>query len=402
MPTNNVWGHESGTQVQQVSKQTVASASAGQTFSITLTDEVGRTETISYTVTGSEGGVDGIAAAIIALWNASALSKISRITASVSTATVILTADTAGVPYTPSYGGTGTWTDPADDTDNVGNNDAGTARNWSENVVPTGTNTYDVIFPAGSVSCKYGMDFHTVTATDLLIETGFSGDLGRFEDGIGFYLQMLVSGVCSYRGSGQLVMLDLGASAVDVLIEAFGSPSLSGRKVAYLKGTDLQIVRVNRGTVGIAALDEDSATVDTIIANYITNQRNDVNLQIGKGCAISTELRVDAGICLLQTACPLVSVAEQAELTTEGDATDTIDAMNVWGRAYPNSIGTITALNIKRGGYVDMTRDMRAKTVSAVTMEDGATLIYHDAVSLSTGITVVEGEVKIRKIKKAA
>ena len=138
------WRHPSNTEVKQVWVGTITNTDAA-TYSVTATDDDGRSATITYTCANPpETTVTLAATKFIALWNASSSPIIGKFVATQNAGQVILTAKVSGVPLTFSTGGTGTWSAVSVSTESVGNTDYGTARNWSSDSVPTNSN--DVIF----------------------------------------------------------------------------------------------------------------------------------------------------------------------------------------------------------------------------------------------------------------
>jgi len=361
------WRHPSNTEVKQVWVGTITNTDAA-TYSVTATDDDGRSATITYTCANPpETTVTLAAAEFIALWNASSSPIIGKFVATQNAGQVILTAKVSGVPLTFSTGGTGTWNGVSVSTESVGNTDYGTARNWSSDSVPTNSN--DVIFGAGSVGVQYGLDQSAVTLGSLSVSVGCSSQFGRFESGSPHYLSV-PSGSLEYRGSAQLAMFDVGASNIKPYVESYGSPSGNRQHSVYIKGSDLLGLDVNRGKVALAGLPGDTASVETVNIGYVSNQKNDSDVLIGSGVTLTT-LNQGGGNCVLSCGAATVNVASGATLTTDG--TGAITELNVWGSAFLNSTGTVTTINV-RGGTLDLTKVRTARTVTTVNLYNGSRL----------------------------
>jgi hypothetical protein len=277
----------------------ITADSTGNTavWTATLTNDDGSTETVTYTEDGSPT-VAEIAAGLVAAWNLSLKPHIKNITAAyVSGGTFTLTADTAGVPFSVALSDNddGTHTETIT-TANVGNNDANTTANWELDAAPANTN--DLIFNAGSVSVKYGLDQSAAAIADFRVMPGCSSQFGRFDNGKGHYL-IIDPDLFRYEGSGSLAMFNIGSANIAAYIKATGSPAATGYHTVYFKGSNVTTLTVDKGNVGVAALDGDTATVATVQIGYVSTAASDSNVTIGSGVTLTT-LNQGAGICELK------------------------------------------------------------------------------------------------------
>ena len=373
---NNTWRHPSNTNVAQVWQGTVTTTTVGHTYTVTLTDDDGNTEAITFTVTATENTVALVAAAFASAWNASAIPLIAGITASSAVDVVSLTADTAGVPFTAAASGTGTWSSTGNTTENVGNNDWTTARNWEKDAIPVATD--DALFDVGSVDVKYGLNQAAVALADFRVFEGCSSQFGRFDNGLEHYLR-IDPNLFRYEGKGSLAMFDLNAAAIAAYVATFGSPGTAGRKAVYIKGSAITTLTVNRGIVGVAVQDADTATVTEIVCGYLTGQTSDVDLEIGSGTTLTT-LTQSGGICKLKAACTTVNQSAGTTLTTEGSGA--ITTINARGTCKLNSSGTITTLNV--WGLVDFSGDRTARTVTNLNLKPGGKVILTSDITVTT------------------
>lgn len=367
--------------VQQVWQGSITTTTGGHTYAVTLTDDNGNTEVFTYTVTGSEGSTTAIAAAMVTQWNADPRNKIGRLTASSNANAFILTADVAGVPFAASTSGSGTWSGTGNTTTNVGNNDWNTARNWPADTLPTDYD--DVVFGPGEIGALYGLDQSAAGAFDeLRFEPGFTGDVGRFDLSQPHYLTLDPDSVV-IRGASRRMLLDIGAANIPILVESQGLPSLPGGHAIYLLGSNISVLEVNQGHVGVAVHDGETATIATLLLGALTGPRSDANVTLGEGVSLTT-LDQQAGLCTLNCGCTTAIVAAGAQLWTLG--TGAIATLRVWGTAYPGAVGAITNLYANEGGTVDFTRDRSAKTVTNMRPANRSTIILHDDVTVTNWV----------------
>lgn len=375
---DNNWRHPSYTAVAQVWQGTIASTTNTHTFILTVTDDKGATFAVQTVADGVLTATQ-LAAALCAAWNASTSPLLTGITAANnSSAVVTLTADTAGVPFSVAESGTGTWSGTGNTTANQGINDYETARNWQLDAIPIATN--DVIFGVGQVGAVYGLNQSAIALGDFRIEKGCKSLIGRFEQGLAHYLR-IDPDLLRVEYSGQRCLLDIGSAAISPYIWSDGSPELTGRYVVYIKGSAIATLEIGKGSVAVAAFQEDTATVATVRIGYETTRASDANVLLGPGLTLTT-LDMAGGIAKALCAFTTGNILEGATLTTEG--TGAITTLNVYGTAYPNSSGTIGTLNAY--GVVDFTKDRRARTVTSLVLFPGCTVRYHGNITFS-GIT---------------
>lgn len=347
-------------------------------WTFTLTDDNGDTATVTYTEDGTPT-VAEVATGLYNAWIASTHPLVNRLSAAnPSDGVVKLTSKTAGVPFSVSLADSGTGTDTAVDTvANIGNNDAALDRNWSQNDAPdTGD---DLIFEAGGVHLKYGLDFSGVSIGDFKVLEGCQSEFGRFDLGQFHYFQIAPTSF-DYRGSAGLACFDIGSANIPVYIASYGSPSAIGRHAVYITGSDITTLEVVKGNVGLGVLDADAATAATILCGSLENTQSDVNLTIGENTTVTTVTQ-SGGNCKLRCAATTVNVFPSCTMVTEG--TGAITTVNVYKGAkfVSNSSGTITTLNV--WGEVDFTKDNTARTVTNLNLEDGGKLLITDNITVT-------------------
>jgi hypothetical protein len=371
------WRQPANQQVAQVWKATITTTTNGHTYTVTITDDNGDTAAITYTVANPpDTTVTLVAEGFIAAWNASLNPLIAKFTATNSAGQVILTADSAGRPFSLAASGTGTWSGDGNTTTPVSNNDYGQASNWTTDAVPTTGD--DPVITGGSVGLLYGLNQSGVAVNAFVVEDSFTGQVGRIENGVLHYLRIDPDSF-EYRGRSSLAAFDLGSAAIAVLLAGTGAPSAPGRNALYLKGSALTTATILSGNVGLAAADNDTATIATLLVGS-DGQTTPVDVTLGAGLSLTT-LRAAAGWSRQRCASTTSIVAPTAKWESEGSGA--IGTLYAGGQCYPDSTGTITALHALGTGIVDFSRNRQARTVSTLTLYPGATVILHDQITVS-------------------
>lgn len=346
-----------------------------------MTDDDGSTAAITYTVVNPpDTTVTLVATGFITAWNASTNPLIAGWTATQSAGQVILTSDTVGIPGSFATSGTGTWSGAGNTTANVGNTDYGTDRNWSTDLVPVATN--DVLFDVAStnVNVTYGLGQSSIAIADFRVFSGCSSTFGRFDNGVGHYL-IIDPDLFRYEGSGSLAMFNIGSANIAAYIKATGTAATSGRHAVYFKGSNVTTLTIDKGNVGIAVLDGDTATIATIKTGYVSTQASDVALTLGSGLTLTT-LDQGGGTCVMNCAATTATNGYNSTLTTDG--TGAITTLHVYGTCYANSTGTITTANVYSGATLDLTKSKAARTVTTINAYPGSTVIYGSWITVTT------------------
>ncbi len=317
------------------------------------------------------------------------------------TATLIITADTAGVafkitPTTTEAGGGG-----ADDqtfekaatTKNKGPNDWSSPKNWSEGTIPGDTASEDTWIENSTVDILYGLDQSGAaqTLTSLHFARTYTGLVGH--DGatglIGDYLQVKASEVqigehfSQARANGSArIKLNVGTveSDISVLYMAASedSPKPACRLLMNNAATD--IIEIKKGSVGIASETDETSTLNDIRVSFDTSQNTDTELQLGEGVTFN-ELVCDGGNTITRTTTDLSSetvTVNAGSLVFDGSSA--LGTLNVAGGSVePISTGVITALNIT-AGICDFTTSSEPRTVTTLKLDGPGVLEYDPAI----------------------
>lgn len=373
------WRHPSNTQVAQVTSGTITTTTNGHTYTVTITDDNGDTAAITYTVVNPpDTTVTLVATGFITAWNASLNPLISKFTATQSSGQVILTADNVGRPFSIAFSGTGTWSSTGNTTNSVSNSDLGQATNLSTDAVLA--NSDDFVIPGGSVDILYGLNQSSITLDEFVVDSAFTGKIGRFEDGKGHYLRIDPDSFI-YNGRSTRALFDIGSANIDVLLEGSGSPETTGRNAVYIKGSNIDDLNINSGNVGVATANSgDTATVSKL--NVGKSGTTAPTVDVGAGVTLTTA-NLQYGTVDIGCATTTINAGEDATVTTSGSGA--ITTINARGTVYPNSSGTVTNLNVY--GTVDLTKDKTPRTITNCTPYPGSTLIYGPHITFTNGIT---------------
>ncbi|MBN1435681.1 MAG: hypothetical protein JW936_01275 [Sedimentisphaerales bacterium] len=387
--------------VAQVDHVTPANVYFDDSFEITLADDTGASDTISFTATAAsvQNVVEGLAAAAAAA-KAAGTAPWDAVTVTEDDTKVIITADTAGVPFyvttsTTDGGGTDNQTlTRSEGTANSGDNDYNTAANWSPAGVPEAAD--DVYFENDDTDILYGLDQSAVDLSSFNVAQSFTGTLGTTSA----YLQIDADDVRIgyHNGPGRpsgssRIRLDLGSNECDTVIENAGTASsTSDCAINLLANNSSSDVEIRKGKVGLGNLYGETATFGVVMIHYTSNPRSDCEVYVGAGVTLTTIYT--AGVTRIEGLVTTIN-AMYGTLTTEG--ANGYTAVNVYGAAANlNAAGTIATLKGYNGAVIDLTKSHIARTVTDTKLEPGAKLITDESyVTHTNGIESIAGGGKI-------
>jgi len=275
----NIFGGGADEVAQVVSVTVDLPPNPGDVYTLTVVLDDDQTREIQYEAHTGDDEAD-VLAALEDLWNGQLDPAFSGITAAAeSSLQLLLTADTAGVPFTVQASASSPASLTATVvTPNSGPNDYGTAANWSLGRIPEASD--DVQIAPGASAILYGLDQTAVTLNSFKRMVGHTAQIGRegpaplgeYGSAPRFHLRIKCSGDVEIRGGGTFVALDLDTSPVSVLVEHTGLPASSREAAVYLKGSALNTPDIRAGYVRLegATLTADlyvSGTSQVILAD---------------------------------------------------------------------------------------------------------------------------------------
>lgn len=341
-----------------------------------------------------------VVANLVAAWNALSAAtwpEFAELTASQSTTTFKLTADTAGKPFAVSLiplesdgssadsqtieGGT-TAMQGTNVAASSGPNDWSTAANWSGGAVPADGD--DVCLEDSTVDILYGLHQASIQPASLAIAQSYSGKIGLpalnqdSASGSYFeyrerYLRLGAATILVGRGEGagsQRINLDTGSDATALHLFQTG-PAESGRErtVQWIGSHASNGVNVVRGSLGIALEAGQAATIATLRVGYADNGSGESEVRIGENVTLETLTQAGGSVVV---GCAADSITlDDGLLTLEGaGAIDTLTIRG--GRCLYHTTGTLTTGSISGNGELDFSHDLRAKTISNPLERHGA------------------------------
>lgn len=351
--------------------------------------------TVSVSMASGSTNTTTIAASMATTWNALSAAvypQFAEMTASSSTGNFILTADTAGNPFTVTISSTEangaasdaqtidsvaspTTSTGTATTANSGPNDWSVAANWAEGAVPV--NSDDVVIDQGSVDILDGLAQSSVTLTSLTIRAAYTGKIGRPNlNASGYYeyraTALAISATtCTIgqgvgSGSGRM---KLNFGTAQTALSVFKTATTVERGIAALcwKGTHASnVVNVYGGDVGVATFSGETAVIATL-------RQTGGTVLTASGVTLTT---IDKNGGTLTTYSAATTVTHRGgDMAIWGGAHTTIN--NQEGTISYNSTGTLTTLNGYDGSTTDFDTVNQARTVTNCTVVAGATIIDH-------------------------
>lgn len=350
----------------QVTKFQITSYDVATTYKITMNNKV-----ISAIAAGS---ANATATALAAAWLASQELEMLEETASSSTDQFILTAVTAGKPFTAVSsvsGGTGTIGAANTTTANSGPEQYDLAANWSANAIPANGDTVTI---EGAFNLRYG-DLSAVTAAKTILRD-FSGDYGLKPVDPAGYPQyrpqhvLMSSTLIDVMQNVSSSVLNFGVGSAQTTMTVYSSGSNNDTVAAVrLKGTHASnVLNILAGNAGIATESGEATTLATFTMV-------DGALELGLGCTL-TDGTVNGGTLRLYADMSGVLTLNAGE-TTMIDDPDIGGVTKVYSGAtlIVNGGPTFTGALSLFGGTLDLSQDTRPITTTAgVAVYPGATL----------------------------
>ena len=339
----------------------------------TATITVGGTKSVTYTC-GAAETPSTVAAALQALAAASTFPEFTEITWTVST-TVVTATSTAGVPVTisvseASASGTITLATP---TAAAGPNFWSGANNWSTGAVPAAG---DNVFISGDAKIYYGLPDGSVSLATFEMQ---SGQLGLPD--------VRSNGYAEYRTK---------VAAITCPVAKLGVGPNRGPSLARLSVQGESTILVNGSQYGASL--SGGANPDAVPIELQTNSigtslnvlSGDVGLGIapGQSCSCSVVRCAEGGTVRIGSAVTLTSIINTGRTSTQSNVNavvvdnGTVELLGSavvsslivrGGRVVHNSSGTITAA-VVGPGVLDASQDIRARTITGLTLNKGGSL----------------------------
>lgn len=377
--------------VAQVDTLTPASVSIGSTFTVTI-------NTRSVTFTATAATVANVTAGLVAALTASTYPEFTEITWADGTTVITATGPADGTPFTATLqaGGTGTPTfGTTTSTSPTGPNWYSAADNWKEGSVPVTGDA--VIFDEGP-SCLFGIDQNSVALASLTVTPNFplTSEIGlprhtnpqNPEQGYAQYRQQRLkvgATVVNIETVSPRIRLDLDTDASTVTVNGTGQAASAGEWPLDIVGVNTSTaVRVNRGTVGLAANAGDAMTIGTLKVAFRDQRDGDATVELGSGLTVNTSVEQSGGRVNLRCAVPTYT-KEGGTLVRDGSGALTT-MLNRIGLFEDAGTGTITAMTqggtYRRLGLAPLTVTDCTLLGGSVTRDSLGVITWTNAVQL--------------------
>ena len=364
-----------GNAVTRAQSGTVAitGADSSSTYKLTSTDERAETFEVSYQEAGSPT-TSTIATGLAAAWNKAENEAVARVAATVSTATITLTAKTAGVPFTVASskaGGSGTIGSYTAVNTNAGPEDWNTAENWSGGAVPSAND--EVLIPTGTSAILYGLDQNSASFESFRVQEHLL-QIGGTDGG---FLKFSVDSTGEFefcKPEGQ-AWIDIQATSVPPVIKGTASPGI-GEHGLYLKGTAVANLYLFKGNVGFGTEGDDGTSkCSNFWVGHQGAATEDVYLRIGKvvlstGSSTITLIDKDGGTVVCEAEAGVATVNQRAgggRFDIEGKGPIGTAITVEGGEARLNSSGTVASL-VCEGGTTTTMFSNKARTITTLKM----------------------------------
>jgi hypothetical protein len=331
------------------------------------------------------GGVNATASALQALMAAStAPPEFREVTWTVSTDTITGTAITAGKPFTLTksvIGGTGTLGSVTTTTANSGPSDMTCVANYDAGALPSAADT--LIIENSNIDLLYGLDQITNSLTAVTIRNwkgkiGLPQWNGLYNEYRPTYLILKATTLTIQNVSSGFIRID--SSSVQTTVNIYGTGNSSdpqGFLPAFCwKGTHASnVVNLYQGSLGVAMLTGETATILTFNQGFISNPQSDTQAIFNSGTTLTTINR-DGGTLEINSAVTTINQRKGVgDLTIKGTgAVTTINSLD-GGNIYYMTTGTLTTGNIGAGCTLDCRRDLNARTVTTLNMYKGSAFL---------------------------
>jgi hypothetical protein len=212
----------------------------------------------------------------------------------------------------------------------------------------------DVRVPAGAGSITAGYDQSAVAINGFYVEDGYFGTIASS----GSYLR-IDPNILEINSLGQS-FIDTGITgAVNITVHQTGGASVQGQSGLHLRGTNITLIDARGGSVGIAALPGETATVTTLRMS----NRNTV-VKCGAGTSLTSVLPMFNGTLWLYCNATTVTKYGGDVYLREAAAITTVNSLGP-GKFSWGSSGNITTYNA-RAGNLDMKASNAARTVTTL------------------------------------
>tara|TARA_Y100001972_G_C7656605_1_gene330685 strand:+ start:1689 stop:2537 length:849 start_codon:yes stop_codon:yes gene_type:complete len=241
--------------------------------------------------------------------------------------------------------------------------------NWSDGAVPGSGDT--LVFSAQyDFSCTSSLDAGTTAFTKIIVEEGFSGDIGTSS-------ASLISdvGLIEYHGKG-IAYFKVGSGGINTIITNSGGDS-SGNYGVHIDGT-ISTLTVSGGNVAVCNESADSGAVTNVRVSggYVC---------LGAQLTSVSNVNITGGKVLTRKSAATVKIYG-GNFETAEDAAISTKLTSYGGTCTMNGTGTVAEIeaNGDASTVIDFTKQGVARTVTTL-KQNGGTIIYDpDVITITT------------------
>jgi hypothetical protein len=236
--------------------------------------------------------------------------------------------------------------------------------------------TDHVRIPAGAQAIT-GVDQSSVAIGDFIVEEGYTGTIGSAT------VPLVIDPDKFEFAGGGVSHINLHTANIPADVR-YAATSTNGTAGLYLVGSNLTILTVYEGSVGVAWLHGQSATVATVRVNGRA-----ATVYLGKNASVTTNY-VFQGKSYQHCNTTTTNLYSGGQLWTEEACTISTLNCDGSGVAVLNSTGDITALNMLASftGTVDMLQSAEARTITTLSHLNGTIKLDKTFVTITNAIVV--------------
>lgn len=332
--------------------------------------------------------------------------EFTEVTAATSGSTVVLTANTAGKPFTVTVaeGGGSSTISITDTVAATGKHFWSNVYNWSGGAVPV--NDDDIWFDSGDVDCKYGLPNGSLEPASVNITLDYTGKIGlpevnkdsgnpstyyreyrqafvTFDNDSASSTVQIKSGGGKGTGSPMVNIKWDSTTLCGVTVNGTGTPQAGVSNYALnIQGSGTFTAGISKGSVSFGEKAGQTTALFAVNIGYQTQVATDAVVYIGPGCTISSFVSMDAGSVVIDYA-----AWSTAYVTVNGGSLvlnyeTTIDDLNAYGGTVDvfSGSGTITDVMVGaatvrniRGGVMTFTNTTATKNAAILDPRKGIT-----------------------------
>ncbi len=368
-------------------------------------------KSITYTATSSDT-VSTILMVLANTWSASTIPEFLELTAATLPTggpytSMTVTQNVAGRPSVISVATNGAAVfNITNTTAATGPNDFTNPQNWSTGAAPANSDT--LVFDNGNISCKYNLG-SSLTGVTVSVESGYSGLIGlpfiNSDNPNTSYNEyrptaLTLAGGTAIVNAPQCGQCNLayGPNTASIRVLATGQRANSTTPVVLITGGNSSSeLDINKGDVGLACFQGQTATFAMIKTGYVSQPLSDVALTIGLGATLTTVAKNGGNVISRVGAATITQDVAGGTLTLTDSAT--VTTLNVFaGTVNLSTNGTVETINLYGSATLNCDGDPRAKSVTnainvysaSITVIDAAKTINAGVLSLAlSGLTSV-------------